>query len=281
MHQFGQAARDRQPQAGAAVLAGGRPIALLEALEQPFLLFCGEPDAGVGHRETQHLRGAGVAVDGDGFDDIDRDANLAPFGELDRVVAVVDQDLPQAQGIADEHFGNVGGDVEDQFDPLLVRLFADQVDEVVEHVGQLELGRLDAQLAGLDFREIENVVDDAEQVLARLQHLADVVALPRRQFGLEQQMAHAVDRVHRRADLMAHARQELGLGSRRRLGQGLGLDDREFRRLGRRDVGQAADHARRRSVRPTLDDRPAVEHPPLRPVGVSDTVLAAIAAVTR
>ena len=40
--------------------------------------------------------------------------------------------------------------------------------------------RLDGQLAGLDLREVEDVVDDAEQVLAGALDLREVVALLRR-----------------------------------------------------------------------------------------------------
>ncbi|MNE25629.1 hypothetical protein D3C80_1189630 [compost metagenome] len=73
---------------------------------------------------------------------------------------------------------------------------------------------LQIHLAGLDLREIENVVDDAEQVLRRAMHLFDVVALATIQLCTQRQMAHADDGVHRGTDLVAHIGEEgaLGLG---------------------------------------------------------------------
>ena len=48
--------------------------------------------------------------------------------------------------------------------------------------------------------------------------VADVLALLGRQSGLQRQVGHADDGVHRRADLMAHVGQEFSLGHRRLLG---------------------------------------------------------------
>ena len=56
-----QLAADRQAQAGAAVLAAGRAVRLLERLEDDLLLVGGDADAGVGHREGQHARRPGSA----------------------------------------------------------------------------------------------------------------------------------------------------------------------------------------------------------------------------
>ena len=52
--QVGQFAADRQAQAGAAVLAAGAGIGLLEGLEDDSLLFRRDADAGVGHLERHH-----------------------------------------------------------------------------------------------------------------------------------------------------------------------------------------------------------------------------------
>ena len=53
--QLGQLAADRQAQAGAAVLAAGRAVGLLERLEDDLLLVARDADAGVRHRERNHL----------------------------------------------------------------------------------------------------------------------------------------------------------------------------------------------------------------------------------
>ena len=78
---------------------------------------------------------------------------------------------------------------------------------------------LQLQLAGLDLGEVEDVVDDAEQRLAARAHgsrrssRCSAVRL-----GVQQQLGHADDAVHGRADLVAHVGQELALGDVGRLG---------------------------------------------------------------
>ena len=71
---------------------------------------------------------------------------------------------------------------------------------------------------GFDLRHVEDVVDDRQQRLGGLSGRADVVPLFRREPGVERKVRHAHDRVHRRADLVAHVRQELAFGHRRLLG---------------------------------------------------------------
>ena len=68
-----------------------------------------------------------------------------------------------------------------------------------------------SQLVGLDLREVEDVVEDAEQVARRGMGDADVLMRLRREIGLERQPVHVDDRVHRRADLVAHHREERSL----------------------------------------------------------------------
>ena len=80
---------------------------------------------------------------------------------------------------------------------------------------QAELDVLDLELAGLDLREVEDVVDDRQQRLAGVADRLRVVALAGVEVGLEQQIGHADDAVHRRADLVAHVGEEVGLEARR------------------------------------------------------------------
>ena len=53
-----QLAADREPEAGAAVLAAGGAVGLLEGLEDQALLVGRDADAGVDHRERDHGVGA-------------------------------------------------------------------------------------------------------------------------------------------------------------------------------------------------------------------------------
>jgi hypothetical protein len=62
-HQTGQVPGQGQPQARAAVLAGGRGVGLLEGLEQAAELFGRDADAAVAHLEAHQQRIAGVVLD--------------------------------------------------------------------------------------------------------------------------------------------------------------------------------------------------------------------------
>ena len=59
--QLGELARDGQAQAGAAVLAAGRAVGLLERLEDDLLLVGRDADAGVAHLEGDHALGCARA----------------------------------------------------------------------------------------------------------------------------------------------------------------------------------------------------------------------------
>ena len=93
----------------------------------------------------------------------------------------------------------------------------------------------EVDLAGLDLREVEDVVDDRQQRVARRADRVGVVALLGVELRLGEQAAHADDRVHRRADLVAHRGQERALGlvrcrprprvASRRLGEQPGVVD--------------------------------------------------------
>ena len=73
---------------------------------------------------------------------------------------------------------------------------------------------LDLQLPGLDLREVEDVVEGGQQPFGRELHVVGVVALLGVEVGVEQQLGHPDDPVHRRADLVAHVGQELRLQPR-------------------------------------------------------------------
>ncbi len=82
---------------------------------------------------------------------------------------------------------------------------------VLQQVAQVERDIVEHQLAGLDLREVENLVDDAQQVVSGFLDGAQVVELARGQLAFLQQMGEAQNAIERRADFMAHVGQEFGL----------------------------------------------------------------------
>src|SRR6185436_21166290 len=90
---------------------------------------------------------------------------------------------------------------------------------------QIKRDRLDGQLARLDLREIEDVVNDDQKRLGAGTGDLDELVLTGGQFGLVQQAKHAHDAVHGRADFVAHAGKKLPLdlaGLERRSGHLVG-----------------------------------------------------------
>ena len=89
--------RDGQAQARAAELAGGRVVRLCERLEDLLLFLDGNADAGVAGRGS--ASGSSSAVSDSA---LHADQHFARLGELHRVADQVDDDLPQAAGIAQQ-----------------------------------------------------------------------------------------------------------------------------------------------------------------------------------
>ena len=67
------------------------------------------------------------------------------------------------------------------------------------------------ELAGLDLGKIEDVVDDGQQALTAVANRARDLALVVVELRIQQHAAHPDHAIHRRADLVAHRRQEAAL----------------------------------------------------------------------
>ncbi len=210
-----------RPRPGAAVLARGRGVGLAELLEQPADRLGGQADAGVAHRERELGRRRPFAVARH------RQHDFAALGELDGVRQQVEQDLPQPRHVAAHRRRHVALEQVGEVELLLRGARADEVERRLDALAQIERLRLDVHAPGLDLREVEDVVDDGEQRVAGIADRRRVVALLVVERRVEQKAAHADHRVHRRADLVAHRREERAL----RLVGGLGLRAR-FLRLG-------------------------------------------------
>ena len=138
---------------------------------------------------------------------------MAGIGELDRIADEVGDDLPDTADIADIGVGEARLDAHDQLEILLLRPRRDQRRHVLDRLGKRERRRIEHQLPGVDLREVEDVVDDGEQRVARLDDDLGEGLLLGIEFGPGEQLGHAEHAVHRRADLVAHIGEELGLGA--------------------------------------------------------------------
>ncbi len=135
--------------------------------------------------------------------------------------------------------------------------------------------RVQLEPAGLDLREVEDVVDDRQERLARRVDGLGVVALLGVERRVEQQPAHPDDGVHRGPDLVAHRGQERALGLVRRVrvaARGVELGDVVVDRV----VAELlAVDDQRHDQDLGVDDRAVLAHP------LADLVGAALARATR
>ena len=143
--------------------------------------------------------------------------DLALLGELHRVGQQVEDDLAQARDVAAIAARHVALEQVGDVEVLLDGARRDEVERRLDAVAQVERLRLDVHAAGLDLREVEDVVDDREQRVARVADRGDVVVLLGVELRVEQEAAHADHGVHRRADLVAHRGEERSSSPRSRL----------------------------------------------------------------
>src|SRR5258708_27069492 len=80
----------------------------------------------------------------------------------------------------------------------------------------VERYRLEVHASAFDSREIQDAVDQLEQRVAIADYSIEVTPLFRIEIALANQVGHAKDRIHRRANFVRHTRQEFGFRLRRR-----------------------------------------------------------------
>ena len=114
---------------------------------------------------------------------------------------------------------------------------------MVQHSAQLQWQAFEPDMVGFDLGQLQDVVDHAQQVLARLFNLVELGQLAAVLDAAPQQVGEADDGIHRRADLVAHVGQKAALGQAGRIGTDLGVAQFQFHGLARREVGTGADCA--------------------------------------
>ena len=139
--------------------------------------------------------------------------DLAGGGELHGVAGQVEEDLPDPGAVAAHQVGQPRVALGDELEALRVGGRRDQVGGLLDDVDDLDVADLELQAGALHAGEVEDVVDQVEQHPAGAVHALGVLPLPLVEVGLHQQLGEADDAVHRGADLVAHGRQELGLGA--------------------------------------------------------------------
>ncbi len=153
-----------------------------------------------------------------------RQHDLAVLGELHRVGQQIQHDLAQARHVADDRAAARRPRTRRPCrgaSPSARALTRSSADST--HSRRSNGCASMSMRPGLDLREVEDVVDDGQERVARFADRRDIVVLLGIELGVEQQPAHADHRVHRRADLVAHRREERALRLVGRLGRGARL----------------------------------------------------------
>ena len=169
---------------------------------------------------------------------------MAFVREFNGIAQQVHDDLAQPSRIAAHHHRHIAADVDDQFDALDGGLHCHGGNRLVDHIAQIEVDFLQFQAIGLDLGQIQHAVDQGEQGLGAAADDVHVLALGVVEGGLGQDLRHADDAIHGRADFVADVGEKIALGAIRGLGAELGIQRGLFGELAVADVDDGAGDAR-------------------------------------
>ena len=179
----------------------------MEGFENPGLLIGVDADAGIPDRRQE-----GYAIFS-AFGQRQLDEDLAALGEFHRVADEVDQHLPQPRRVAGEPPRHILGNEINEFEPLAGAALAKQIGHLGNQFARVEVDHRELKPPGFDLREVEDIVDDPQQSLTGSHEVFDELGLALVERRRRQQGRRSEHPVHRRADLVAHRREELRLGA--------------------------------------------------------------------
>ena len=168
--------------------------------------------------------------------------DLALVGKLDGIPEQIDENLAQASGVASQRVRHGRIDIHDQFEALLVSPQRHGVRRVSDGIAGVEVDRVELEFARLHPGEVQDVVDDGQQRIGGRFDDPQILPLFGRELGVQHEIGHADDAIHRRPNLVTHVRQELALGPVGGLGGVLGRSQVGLRSLALRDVACGSRH---------------------------------------
>ena len=135
------------------------------------------------------------------------------LGVLDRVVQHVYQDLLDPHLVTVNLGGKLRVDVDAQLEPLVPGVDPHHGDDVRNHVAHRVVGKRELHLARFELGHVQDVVYQVQEHAAGRCDLAGVLGDLVRDVFAQNHLVQPDDRVHRRANLVAHAREEAVLGA--------------------------------------------------------------------
>ena len=112
--------------------------------------------------------------------------------------------MPHAIRVADQAIGRVGRNVALQIQVFFFGAKDQRFYALLQPPAQTERNVIQAQFASFDFREIQDVVQQPEQRVARLEYHLQIFPLFVRHTRIQNVFSHSDDGIHRSADLVAH-----------------------------------------------------------------------------
>ena len=137
---------------------------------------------------------------------------LPALGELDGVSHQIDENLAEPRRIGANRLGDQAAVLDFQQEVFRGRPGPHQGGHLAHQAARRTLELFDGHLAGLDLRDVEDVVDDAQQMVAvPLDRMEKLLAFGLADVHLQDQVGVAENGGHGRADFVAHVGQELAL----------------------------------------------------------------------
>ncbi len=103
--------------------------------------------------------------------------NLAPLRKLHGISRQIHENLAKSPGIALKKRGYVRVDPANYLQAFLMCPDGNHFDSLLQRMMQIEVDDFQAELPGLDFREVQNIVDEAQQSLPAHPHDLRTLAL--------------------------------------------------------------------------------------------------------
>ena len=248
-HQADQLLTDRQPQPGAGRNIALRPVQPRERAEQPRPCIRCDGRTVVPHRQPHRLVRSETRFRGQ--------PDLAGTGVFHRVRQQLELHLAKPARIGQQGFRRAVGDRHVDRQAAQRRLGSEHLRRTFQQRTQLEQAGPDRQFAGLHLRQVQDIVDQAEQRITGLAGHRQQRLLRRSQHAVAQQPDRIQQRVQRGADFVADDGHETRLLVVRRLRRFPRLAQRLLGQLVLRDIGiQRDEPAIRQPVAPQFDRMP-------------------------
>ena len=142
-----------------------------------------------------------------------RNQDFAFFRELDRIAGQIKQNLTEADWIRFNKGRTLRIDIDQQFETLCMSFRGNHFGHSLDDLFERAIDVFDFEFTRLNFREVENIIDELEQGLCTLLNRMAVLTLLLVELGLQQQLIHADNAIHGRTDFVAHIGEKLALGS--------------------------------------------------------------------